>query len=262
MKVGTPASPELPTISVLTVCRNAATNVRATVESVVRQTYPNVEYIVMDGASTDGTLALLRSFDSKIAQLVSEEDAGIYDAMNKALERASGDFVCFLNAGDTFASEDTLTSLAPLLRDADLVYGDAYFVDPSGKRLGLRSELTPHRLPQRLRREDFLTGMPFCHQSCLARRALCPPYDLRFRVSADIDWLLKIVSSTYRYRRSDEAIANFQTGGFSNKNWSRSLRERFAILVRHFGYAATTASHVRIFARRFAHLLKGGDLRQ
>lgn len=262
MNADAPASPALPRISVLTVCRNAEADICPTLESVVRQTYPNIEYIVIDGASTDGTLTALREYESNIAFLVSEPDRGIYDAMNKALDRATGDFVCFLNAGDTLANDDVFELLAPALANADLVYSDTYLIDQRSERLGLRSALTPHRLPQSLRREDFLTGMPFCHQSCLARRTLCPHYDLSYRVSADIDWLLKLLSATSRYHRSDTPIASFQVGGFSNTNWTRSLRERFTILVRHFGYTTTILSHLRILAKRLAHLIKGGTLRQ
>lgn len=262
MNPDSPVSPALTKISVLTVCRNAEADIRATLESVARQTYPNIEHIVIDGASTDGTLAALREYESNIACLVSEPDRGIYDAMNKALNRATGDFVCFINAGDTLASEDVLELLAPALANADLVYSDAYFIDRRSERLGLRSDLTPHLLPRSLRREDFLSGMPFCHQSCLARRTLCPHYDLSYRVSADIDWLLKLLNATSRYHLSDTPIACFQVGGFSNSNWILSLRERFTILARNFGYTTTILSHLRILLRRLAHLVKGGDLLQ
>ena len=109
-----------PTFSVITVCRNAQHTIEDTLQSVITQSYHHVEYIVIDGNSTDGTLSIIRRYQERIAHVVSEPDRGLYDAMNKGLRLATGDYVCFLNAGDCFHEDDTLQQMVHRLHVAGL----------------------------------------------------------------------------------------------------------------------------------------------
>ena len=143
-----------PRISVVTVCLNAAASIEATLRSVLAQDYPNLEYIVVDGGSTDGTVGLIRRYSERIAAFVSEPDQGVYDAMNKGIGLAGGEYLLFLNAGDVLAAKDVLSRAAAA--DADVLYGD--FAYSEGPRKG--------RVPA-----DIDKGV-FNHQSILYRRSL------------------------------------------------------------------------------------------
>lgn len=121
-------------ITVITVCRNCASTIEATVRSVLAQDYPDLEYVVVDGASTDGTLETLRKHADRISRLVSEPDRGVYDAMNKGIDLAQGDWLLFMNAGDVFAANDVLRRAAEAAQDTELVYGD--FEYSEGPRKG------------------------------------------------------------------------------------------------------------------------------
>ena len=149
-----PASPP-PTITVITACFNSASSIEATLRSVLAQDYPDLEFVVVDGASSDGTLGIIRRHSGRIATLLSEPDRGVYDAMNKGIRLAQGEYLLFMNAGDVFAADDVL-SKAAASADADVVYGD--FEYTAGSRKGRVSA-------------DIDKGV-FNHQCILYRRSL------------------------------------------------------------------------------------------
>lgn len=124
----------MPRISVITVCLNAAPSMKITLESVISQKYTNKEIIIIDGASVDGTLDVVKLYSSHIDRIVSEKDRGIYDAMNKGVALATGDYCIFMNAGDTFADCDTLAKAFQKPADADVLYGDVIKTDKNGKK--------------------------------------------------------------------------------------------------------------------------------
>jgi glycosyltransferase involved in cell wall biosynthesis len=160
------ASTTEPTISAVTVCLNAASVIEATVRSVLAQDYPRVEYLVVDGGSTDGTVDIIRKYSARIAAMASAPDSGVYDAMNKAIDMASGDYLLFLNAGDVFASPHVL-GVAARNADADVVYGD--FEYWSGVRNGRVTA-------------DIDKGV-FNHQCMLYRRSLHQTFGKYFAVN-------------------------------------------------------------------------------
>jgi len=169
-----------PRISIITICYNAASTITRTLSSVSAQTYPNIQYLIIDGASKDNTLELVRELAPE-AEIYSERDKGIYDAMNKGLDRATGDYVWYVNAGDALPSP---TTVEELVADAfaggqmpDVIYGDTRLIDSEGKELGLRRLRPPHELTWR----SFEEGMLVCHQAFIVRRTLAPLYNLRYR---------------------------------------------------------------------------------
>lgn len=122
-------------ISVVTVCFNAGGIIEETIKSVINQTYPDIEYIIIDGASTDGTVDIIRKYSDKISYWKSEPDNGIYDAMNKAIGIATGDYINFMNAGDIFTSNNVIAEVAKQIDPAsDIVYGDSTMIDYNGRR--------------------------------------------------------------------------------------------------------------------------------
>lgn len=232
-----------PTFSVITVCYNAEALIEDTIQSVISQTYHHIEYIIVDGASTDGTLAIVRRYERHIAHIVSEPDKGLYDAMNKGIALATGDYLCFLNAGDSFHEDDTLQqivhSLAPQDTLPGVIYGDTDLVDAEGHFVRKR-RLSP---PEVLTWKSFRQGMLVCHQAFFARRDLVEPYDLRYRFSADFDWCIRVMKKARTLHNTHLVVIDYLDEGLTTANRRASLLERFRIMARHYGWLSTVAHH-------------------
>ena len=236
-------------ISLITICYNAESTLLPTLESVARQTYPHIEYIVVDGASRDNSLDLVRSICPE-ALITSEPDRGLYDAMNKGICRATGDYIWFLNAGDSLRRETTVQEVVEAIEQGsapDIVYGDTMIVDEERKELGLRRLRPPHNL----RKKDFLRGRLVCHQAFVVARRIALPYDLTYTLSSDYDWCLRMLERSHENRQVQTILVDYLAGGLSNQKHWRSLRERFAIMRRHFGLLPTLLAHISfLFIRK------------
>ena len=247
-------------LSIITITYQAEKYLERTIQSVLTQGHRDaIEYLVIDGASKDGTLALIEKYQDQIDQFVSEPDKGIYDAMNKGLQSASGDYVIFMNAGDTFADEKTVGQLISAMEsNPDVIVGDAMFVDEAGKNLGLRSEVTPHKIPTNLSWRSFQFGMVICHQSFVAKRNIASLFDLHFRLSSDIDWEIKCLKTAKAIIQIPGPICRYLTGGASVQNLKRSWQERFEVLHKHFGLGNALWSHLIIILRGLNFARKKG----
>lgn len=211
-----------PKISVITVCFNALPALKRTVESVRAQSRRDVELIVVDGGSTDGTARYLADSGAADA-FVSEPDGGIYDAMNKGVRMARGEWVIFMNAADTFATPDALSKLmAAAGEETDVVYGAVIRQEPDGSErlVGAGEPRSAHR-------------MFYCHQSALARREwlLRFPFDTRHRMSADFKQVKQMLAAGARFRRTDAAVARFDTGGISTRRRSAGLADNMRVVA-------------------------------
>lgn len=230
-------------ISIITVCYNASHTIRRTLESISAQTYEHIEYIVIDGASKDNTLQLVTELAPQ-AHVYSEPDNGIYDAMNKGLGIATGDYVWFMNAGDALPNNHTVSDVVMRIRGheilPDVIYGDCELIDDQGVSQGLRRLRPPHELSWR----SFVGGMLVCHQSFVARRELCPQYDMRYRFSSDVDWCIRVMKMSRHYLRLDEPLSLYLMEGTTTANHRRSLLERFAVMRRHYGLIPTIFAHI------------------
>ncbi|MDQ3046977.1 MAG: glycosyltransferase [Bacteroidota bacterium] len=235
----------------ITVVYNAHALLERTILSVISQSYINIEYIIIDGASSDGTLELAEQYQSQIALIQSGKDNGIYDAMNKGLKHATGDYVLFLNAGDEFYNTDTLKRIFENSRDADVYYGLTEVVNEKGERLGER-RLQP---PENLNWKSLRFGMCVSHQSFIARKSLCGPYDTTYEISADIDWVISVLKQSKKVVHTKICISKFLEGGTSNKRRIRALLERFEIMNKHYGYFMTLIYHLFILLRFPIHWL-------
>jgi glycosyltransferase involved in cell wall biosynthesis len=200
-----------------------------TIESVLGQDYPSVEYVIVDGASTDGTWKTIQKYISVIDVAVSEPDDGIYDAMNKGAELASGEWIVYMNAGDTFASPHVLSSLQELfVSDADVILGsvEKVLVDEYGTR---RFQQTPGEVGALWKR------MPTTHQSVLVRREhiLEYPFDTSYRWCADQDQLLRLQAAGKAFHKVDTVISVFDCQSDQVREDDLYIRERWRLSKGH-----------------------------
>jgi glycosyltransferase involved in cell wall biosynthesis len=239
-----------PKISIITVVYNGHSLIERTIKSVIDQSYSNIEYIIIDGGSSDGTIEIAERYHSKIATILSGKDNGIYDAMNKGLKNATGDYVLFLNAGDELYTDQTLESVFSL-GIADVYYGNTAIVNQQGIVLGDR-RLTP---PEVLTWKSLQYGMCVSHQSFIAKRSLCESYDLNYAISADIDWVIAVLKKSKIIINTHNYISKFLEGGTSNKRMKQALGERFSIMIKHYGFIFTVLNHAYILLRYPFHKL-------
>jgi len=237
-----------PLFSIITVTYNAADTILPTIESVREQTCTLYEHLIIDGDSTDKTIEIARLNHHPLMRFRSAADNGIYDAMNKGLAEAAGDYVIFLNAGDTFHSPDTLQIIADTIMREDypgVVYGQTDIVDSDRRRIGPR-HLTA---PENLSLHSFANGMVVCHQAFVALRQITSPYDLQFRFSADFDWCIRVLQHSRRNVLIPEVIIDYLNEGTTTRNRYKSLLERFRIMCYYFGTWSTIARHFRFLVR-------------
>jgi glycosyltransferase involved in cell wall biosynthesis len=231
-----------PKLSIITIVYNNVADIERTLQSVINQTYQNIEYIIIDGASTDGTLDVINNYRDSITKLVSEPDKGIYDAMNKGLLQATGDYVLFMNSGDEIYATNTVMQLFATEPDADIYYGETEMINAAGESLGRRR----HQAPKQLKHNSFKLGMSVSHQAIYIRRSLIQPYNLKYQLSSDIDWILKAVKRAKKIVNVNQYVAKYLVGGMSKKRHRQSLKERFAIMRQHYGLLPTVFNHVVI----------------
>jgi len=233
-----------PILSVITIVYNNVKDIERTVLSVLNQTYTGIEYIVVDGLSNDGTLDIIKKYEGRIAKFTSEKDEGIYDAMNKGLDLATGDYVIFMNSGDEFFDADTVAAVFASANDADIYYGETEMIDDVGQSLGQRR----HKAPKRFTWRGFNLGMSISHQAIYIKRSLIEPYDRRYQLSADIDWIIRATKKAKKIINVNRYVAKYLVGGMSKTKHRQSLAERFNIMKRHYGLVPTVFNHFIIAA--------------
>lgn len=246
--------------SIITITYNAEAFLPRTVESVLSQHYCDIEHIIIDGASTDSTISVAQDYMQRSyaaqngheVRIVSEPDNGLYDAMNKGLRQASGDYICFLNAGDFFPNAnvlDTIVSRSLTGKSRQqlpaVIYGDTDIVDNDGNFLRHRRLAPPRNLTWR----SFRKGMLVCHQAFYARLdiARTVPYDTRYRYSADVDWCIRVMKEAERMGAGlayvDSVVVNYTQEGQTTKHHRDSLKERYRVMQCHYGAFTTALMH-------------------
>ena len=238
-----------PKFSIITVTYNAGKVLEDTIQSVITQTYKNVEYIIVDGKSTDGTMDIVNRYREHIHTIVSEPDKGLYDAMNKGIDLATGDYLCFLNAGDELHEDDTLQLIVHSLSGEkelpDVIYGETAIVDEEGHFLRMRRLSTPEHLTWK----SFQHGMLVCHQAFMPRRDLAVKYNLKYRFSADFDWCIRIMKKSRVLHNTHLTIIDYLNEGMTTRNHKAPLKERFHIMCHHYGTASTIMRHMGFAVR-------------
>jgi glycosyltransferase involved in cell wall biosynthesis len=216
----------LPKVTVVTVVLNAAAVIERTLRSVSAQDYPNLEYIVVDGRSSDGTIELIRRHGHRIATFVSEPDGGIYEAMNKGAGLATGEWILFMNAGDLFVERDVITRMFSGCnwRECDVIYGDGILTSDEYRFV--------ERAPDQVTLTD---GNGFSHQSTFVRASLQKSFgfDVSERVAADYDLFLRLFKAGKKFNRVDVVVSEFFIGGFSTLAPMDTIRLRHRVYKKH-----------------------------
>ena len=252
------------TFTIITCTYNAASVLQRTLDSVLKQTYQDVEHIILDGKSTDNTLHIADKYKQESdavedtrhqVSVVSEPDKGLYDAMNKGIDKATGSYIVFLNAGDVFPSEDTLETIANSVGEGEelpgVLYGETDIVDENGTFIRHRRLKAPEKLSWR----SFKRGMLVCHQAFYARTDIAREnhYNLNYRLSADVDWCIRVMKTAKEKQlplcNVNAVIVNFLDGGMSIQNHKASLKERFRIMSCHYGLVQTSLMHLWFIIR-------------
>lgn len=224
--------PGKPLISIITVIFNGEQYLEETIQSILNQTYDNVEYIVIDGGSTDGTLDIIKKYDNQIDYWVSEKDSGIYDAMNKGIRMSTGKWLNFLNGGDRYYSNNVLTNIFTQNDTSlyNLIYGDFYIVG---------RDSTPIRIleAEKLTTKSIKKGMIINHQSIFVRKKHTPLYNLKYKYKAEWNWLIDIIyeQDIKKIFYTGFPIVYYQLGGFSAQGFNKDFKEYLDIKYNRFG---------------------------
>lgn len=238
-----------PKFSIITVTYNASRVIEPTLASVSAQSYGNIEYLLIDGGSTDDTIAKAKNSGIEFAHIVSEKDNGLYDAMNKGMALATGDYLCFLNAGDAFHSPYVLEKIAAIATAGEelphVLYGETVEVDIERKFMRMRRLQAPENLTWK----SFKQGMLVCHQAFYARRDIVPIYDLKYRYSADVDWCIKVMKQSKKMVNVNMVVVDYLQNGLSLQNHRASLIERFRVMSSHYGLFSTLLHHLWFVVR-------------
>lgn len=235
-------------LSVITVTWNAAATLERTIKSVREQSWPFIEHLIIDGGSEDGTLELIDHHAHEGLHWVSEPDQGLYDAMNKGVAMATGDYLCFLNAGDTFFAPDSVEQMMRPCEDAsapDIIYGETAIVDDAGNYLHMRRL----KAPASLHWKSFRQGMVVCHQAFMVKRKLFEPYNLSYRFSSDFDWSIRMMKKAKTIHNSRLTLIKYLNEGMTTRNRKASLKERYQIMAHHYGLFSTLAHHLWFIVR-------------
>ncbi len=215
-----------PLISVVTVSLNGKEYIEDTMLSVIEQSYDNVEYIIIDGESTDETLDIIRKYEDHIDCLISEPDSGIYDAMNKAIDLATGDWINFMNCGDSFYNKDVIqTIFSGTHIDTDVIYGDTQFVYDDGSKRIFRAKKLDY----------FWKGLRFYHQSVFVKTALAKlnKFNLNYEIAADYDFLFNLYQRQHSFKDTKIVISNMATGGQSYNRRVQAFQDCRRTVRRH-----------------------------
>ena len=245
-----------PLVSVITVVRNGVDSIGRTIEAVLSQSYPSIEYIIIDGASTDGTLDVIRGFDDRIGYWRSEPDAGLYDAMNKGIELVTNpdSYVMFANSGDRLLSPESVQQLVKEGQGADFVYGRELRTD------GDASAVAGHEVSL-----NDLASDNISHAASLTRRRVFDTvgrFDLRYRIVADYDFFVRCFSHPVSTRFVDRVIAEVGMFGLSETSFFLHARERIDVICRRFGGTSRTAAVARIYCIDIPRHFLRGQLRR
>ena len=220
------ASQDKPLITIVTVVYNGVKYLENTILSIVNQTYNNIEYIIIDGASTDGTVDIIKSYGDKISKFVSEPDEGLYDAMNKGVGLADGEYIAFINADDYYVDGELGKVIEELYeKKPDVLYADLDYID---------NERRVKRCwrPGRFRAENLSDLWIPPHPTTFMTRELFTSaggFNLRFRLAADYDLMLRVLSTSKKVHYLDTVLVKMRLGGVSNISWSNIYKQNLEI---------------------------------
>ncbi len=251
------AHKDQPLVSIITVVYNGEAYLEQTIRSVLEQTYANIEYIIIDGGSTDGTVDIIKKYEKYIAYWISEKDEGIYDAMNKGIKAASGEIIGLLNADDYYVDSHVLSKVknAFSASSADVVYGDIFLKTQTSTVLskahiiGLKYKLFPYSL------NWIWAGMIIGHPASFIKKNIYDEigvYDTRFKISADYDFIFKVINAKKKFYYLPEPLVFFRDGGVSTSNLKQKYKEDKVVRVKNnwlFGHLVNMLFSIQRFIK-------------
>lgn len=219
-----------PKISIITVVYNSKKGLEKTIKSVINQIYKNIEYIIIDGGSTDGTIDIIKKYQDKIDYWISEPDQGIYDAMNKGAKQASGEYLYFLNSGDYLFDENIIKKIARCINqnNSDLIVGGI---------IRLHNGFEGFSAPEEMRRLKFGRTLP--HQGSFVKSSVFRKlngFNINYKVAGDFDFFCRFYKKEFSYKSIKESVAYMPSGGISS-NKKIALPECYKVIGNHFGYS-------------------------
>lgn len=239
-------------LSIVTAVKNRKKDLFVTLKSIFDQTYPSIELIVIDGGSTDGTVELIQQYQDRIAYWVSEPDYNVYDAMNKGLRQTTGDWVLFLNAGDTFCNTSVVSQVfSQSLQDIKFIYGDTCLVTELGEEIRyLKAEhLTYYSLSK---------GMIACHQAMFVKHDICPEYNLKWFYKGELNWAMDIFQSLdmKHVLYLPVGIVNYQMSAYSMSLFYKHFFQLITLVFQRYGIAVLILRIPRYLRRFFGHAVR------
>ena len=222
-----------PKVSIITVVYNGIDFLEETIKSVISQTYPNIEYIIVDGGSTDGTLDIIKKYEAHITKWISEPDKGIYDAMNKGIDLATGDWQNFLNAGDSFVDNNVLEKIFTTnLENITLVYGDIIAIRENGQKLNVNAiELKDDN--------SIKKGMKVCHQAIFYNKNIMIKYDDKLRLKSEWKHLIEITrKENFSPKKFNFPIVYYSVGGLGAQQLKLNQKEYRDVFLKMYGMSA------------------------
>ncbi len=240
-----------PVISIVTVVFNDRQHIEDIIVNVRAQTYPNIDYLIIDGGSTDGTLDVIKKHDDGIDYWLSEPDKGIYDAMNKGVSAAAGVWVNFMNSGDSFYLPTTIADIVRAMpSSADLVYGHTYYRETDKMTL-----IETYNLDQ------LWMSMIFSHQSLFVKTALLRehPFDTGFRISSDFDFIYHCYVNKRIFFDTKQIIAVHAVDGVSEQNIISRMVERWRIVNRYTPSFRANLFYFKLLFRKCARVWRRGS---
>lgn len=240
-----------PRVSIITVVFNGEKYIEKTIQSVLNQTYNNIEYIIVDGGSTDGTIGIIEKYAANI-RWITEPDKGIYDAMNKGISIASGDWLNFLNGDDYFFNNEVLSTVFnndTLLPESSFVYGDSVNIAIGFQRYIKARALT---------KDSVRKGLGTCHQAMFVKRSIAPFYDINYKYKAEYNWVIDILNEIPQQSiiQLEIPIVYYVLGGFSEVGLMKNTGEFISITKRRFGWVQALKNfpvYVIIFLRHLKY---------
>ena len=220
-------------ISIITVCYNIKDEIERTCESIISQTANNYEWIVVDGGSIDGTVDILNKYKDKMSIFISEKDTGIYNAMNKGIKRATGEWCIFMNGGDCFASNDIIEKFSQLdgiYKYADIIYGNVNIINKNGRNY---QKIYPYPLTKSF----FYNGNTINHQATFIKNELFNKYGLyneNYRIVSDLEKFIIFIINNSKFIRWNTTITNFHEGGISTTSINLLKKENLELNSKYF----------------------------
>ena len=228
-----------PLISVVTVTYNAQDTIEETILSVINQDYDNIEYIIIDGNSNDSTVDIIKKYEGHISYWISEPDKGLYDAMNKGIAAAKGEWITFRNSGDLFLERNSLSKLfaEPIPSTTDVLYADCIHINDEGYKLSQPRPLSTYR-----------RAMPINHPATFIRTSLHKemPFDLQYKISADYNMIYRCIELGKQFEYRPLAIVSFPIGGYANTHWKDAIKECCRIQGRNKSFGGIIYTYCNI----------------